>query len=76
LWELLFDYIFPYINVDVDASNFPWFELSAALQRSVIMASERRRRTSEVHFIYDLPYFERKELCRILDVNNKWELLG
>jgi len=27
-------------------------------------------------YVYDLPYFERKELCRILDENNQWEALG
>ncbi|KAL0279249.1 UNVERIFIED_CONTAM: hypothetical protein PYX00_000853 [Menopon gallinae] len=27
-------------------------------------------------YVYDLPYFERMELCRILDQNDKWEELG
>ncbi|KAK4878466.1 hypothetical protein RN001_010972 [Aquatica leii] len=27
-------------------------------------------------YVYDLPHSERKELCRILDQNNKWEELG
>lgn len=31
---------------------------------------------SPVKYVYDLPYFERKELCRILDENNQWEALG
>lgn len=27
-------------------------------------------------YVYDIPYFERMELCRILDQNDKWEELG
>lgn len=27
-------------------------------------------------YIYNLPYHERKELCKILDQNDKWEELG
>lgn len=27
-------------------------------------------------YIYNLPHAERKELCRILDQNNKWEDLA
>ncbi|XP_071454890.1 serine/threonine-protein kinase pelle [Hetaerina americana] len=37
------------------------------------MASANR---TNIKYIYDLPYFERKELCRILDHNDKWEELG
>lgn len=37
------------------------------------MASNNR---PNVKYVYDLPYFERKELCRILDHNDKWEELG
>ncbi|XP_046387837.1 mitogen-activated protein kinase kinase kinase 4-like [Ischnura elegans] len=37
------------------------------------MASASR---SQVKYVYDLPYVERKELCRILDCNDKWEELG
>lgn len=29
-----------------------------------------------VMYVYNLPYQERKELCKILDQNNKWEELG
>ena len=29
-----------------------------------------------VKYVYDLPYFERKELCRVLDENNDWETIG
>lgn len=31
---------------------------------------------NDVMYIYKLPYHERKELCRILDQNDKWEELG
>lgn len=27
-------------------------------------------------FVYNLPYCERKSLCRLLDINDKWEELG
>lgn len=27
-------------------------------------------------YVYDLPYTERKELCDIIDMNDKWEELG
>lgn len=27
-------------------------------------------------YVYDIPYFERIGLCRILDQNDKWEELG
>ncbi|XP_049787337.1 interleukin-1 receptor-associated kinase 1-like [Schistocerca cancellata] len=30
----------------------------------------------EVKYIYQLPYYEHKELCRLLDHNDKWEELG
>lgn len=29
-----------------------------------------------VRYVYHLPYFERRELCRILDRMDKWEELG
>ena len=29
-----------------------------------------------VKYVYHLPYFERRELCRILDRMDKWEELG
>lgn len=27
-------------------------------------------------YIYELPYTERKEICNIIDMNDKWEELG
>lgn len=27
-------------------------------------------------YVYELPYTERKELCDIIDMNEKWEELG
>lgn len=38
------------------------------------MAQSNRSPTPK--YVYDLPYFERMELCRILDHNEKWEELG
>lgn len=29
-----------------------------------------------VKYVYELPYLERKEICRIFDENNLWETLG
>jgi hypothetical protein len=29
-----------------------------------------------IKYIYELPFFDRKELCRIFDENNQWETLG
>lgn len=37
------------------------------------MASSNSR---EIKYIYQLPYYEHKELCRLLDHNDKWEELG
>lgn len=39
----------------------------------VIMANNNER---NVKYVYDLPYFARRELCRILDRMDKWEELG
>jgi hypothetical protein len=38
----------------------------------VIMANNKLN----VRYVYHLPYFERRELCRILDRMDKWEELG
>lgn len=27
-------------------------------------------------YVYDLPFFDRKEFCRVFDENNQWETLG
>lgn len=32
--------------------------------------------STDVMYIYHLPHSERRDLCRILDQNNKWEELG
>jgi hypothetical protein len=37
------------------------------------MANNNNR---NVRYVYHLPYFERRELCRILDRMDKWEELG
>ncbi|KAK6642659.1 hypothetical protein RUM43_004161 [Polyplax serrata] len=37
------------------------------------MAQSRR---NSPKYVYDIPYFERMELCRVLDQNDKWEELG
>jgi hypothetical protein len=37
------------------------------------MANNNNR---NVRYVYHLPYFERRELCRILDRMDKWEDLG
>jgi hypothetical protein len=37
------------------------------------MASSNKH---SVRYVYHLPYFERRELCRILDRMDKWEELG
>lgn len=29
-----------------------------------------------IKYVYQLPYSERMQLCRILDMNDKWEILG
>lgn len=31
---------------------------------------------ANVKYVYQLPYSERMQLCRILDMNDKWEILG
>lgn len=47
--------------------------LTCNLDKSSAMASSTRNNPK---YIYDLPYFARMELCRILDQNDKWEELG
>lgn len=32
--------------------------------------------TTKIKYIYDLPFFDRKEICRIFDENDQWEALG
>lgn len=31
---------------------------------------------NSIKYVYELPYLERKEICRIFDENNLWETLG
>jgi hypothetical protein len=40
---------------------------------SVVMANNNNL---NVRYVYHLPYFARRELCRILDRMDKWEELG
>lgn len=32
--------------------------------------------SNSIKYVYELPYLERKEICRIFDENNLWETLG
>jgi hypothetical protein len=50
-----------------------WFDGQGVYSAIVIMANNNKR---NVRYVYHLPYFERRELCRILDRMDKWEELG
>ncbi|CAG7832147.1 unnamed protein product [Allacma fusca] len=62
--------------VDLEALNNNYVNMSfqsGINSRSLVPGSGSSNSTK---YVYDLPYFNRKELCRVLDENNQWETVG